>query len=577
MLELAISMILLYLMLSAACSAIQEIIANMFRWRADTLERGIAGLLDKDFKEDLYKLPLISGLCSPNAVGKLTRKPSYIPSATFALAVLDLATQKGITLPGTPPSSPPAAVSGHPVAVNPNTVLLLQSLLLGTKDVADQKKRLEDWFDGSMDRISGWYKRKANLFLWIIGIAVCIAVNADSISLTKTFWNDPTLRAATVTAATEHIKNAPKEERTSTTTAKAASTTAPAGTANGQTASTNDKAFKRLNDVRQELTKLNIPLGWCWFDATGEKKCFPIPSSRVTFSFAGAPGNAAYDYWIVSNYDDGKSSLAGPFSANNAPDTLSDSNYVAITWPAVPGAKSYDILRPPDPKKLTGDCDCAVAKGVAGPTLKDKSKTLLRYKFASLTATEEESFPDPTITVTKPGQKTYKYWIVAKYKDRQGSPVGPFAATNAPDTLSDVNSIVISWQAVQAATGYDVLRTSDDKLPTGECNCVVPGNVTIPAPGSNGKSIVTVTDKFALLGSYKYGTLLRTEDAPPPDPRMMMSLSGDNLLWWFLKLLGLAATALAISQGAPFWFDLLQKAVNLRLAGDAPDEKKQKK
>jgi hypothetical protein len=46
-------------------------------------------------------------------------------------------------------------------------------------------------------------------------------------------------------------------------------------------------------------------------------------------------------------------------------------------------------------------------------------------------------------------------------------------------------------------------------------------------------------------------------------------------LWWW-KVVGLAVTALAISQGAPFWFDLLQKAVNLRLEGDAPDEKQQK-
>ena len=42
----AISMAFLFLMLSAACSAIQEIVANLFRWRAVTLERGIAGLAE---------------------------------------------------------------------------------------------------------------------------------------------------------------------------------------------------------------------------------------------------------------------------------------------------------------------------------------------------------------------------------------------------------------------------------------------------------------------------------------------------------------------------------------------------
>jgi hypothetical protein len=51
------------------------------------------------------------------------------------------------------------------------------------------------------------------------------------------------------------------------------------------------------------------------------------------------------------------------------------------------------------------------------------------------------------------------------------------------------------------------------------------------------------------------------------DPRIVDLNDGT---WWIWKILGLLATALAISQGAPFWFDLLQKAVNLRLAGSPP-------
>jgi hypothetical protein len=39
------------------------------------------------------------------------------------------------------------------------------------------------------------------------------------------------------------------------------------------------------------------------------------------------------------------------------------------------------------------------------------------------------------------------------------------------------------------------------------------------------------------------------------------------------KLVGLMITAVAVSQGAPFWFDLLQKLVNMRMAGDEPIKK----
>jgi len=43
----------------------------------------------------------------------------------------------------------------------------------------------------------------------------------------------------------------------------------------------------------------------------------------------------------------------------------------------------------------------------------------------------------------------------------------------------------------------------------------------------------------------------------------------ENADWteWALKLLGWVVTSLAISLGAPFWFDLLRKLVNIRSAG----------
>jgi hypothetical protein len=48
--------------------------------------------------------------------------------------------------------------------------------------------------------------------------------------------------------------------------------------------------------------------------------------------------------------------------------------------------------------------------------------------------------------------------------------------------------------------------------------------------------------------------------------------------WWILtKLLGLAFTVAAVSLGAPFWFDALNRLVNLRAAGKPPDGREGKK
>ncbi|MCB0569678.1 MAG: hypothetical protein KDC66_07950 [Phaeodactylibacter sp.] len=61
--------------------------------------------------------------------------------------------------------------------------------------------------------------------------------------------------------------------------------------------------------------------------------------------------------------------------------------------------------------------------------------------------------------------------------------------------------------------------------------------------------------------------------------RSPLGLGWKNVIWadvtWYdalTKALGWIVTALAISLGAPFWFDLLRKLVNLRSSGKKPDE-----
>jgi hypothetical protein len=53
---------------------------------------------------------------------------------------------------------------------------------------------------------------------------------------------------------------------------------------------------------------------------------------------------------------------------------------------------------------------------------------------------------------------------------------------------------------------------------------------------------------------------------------------GKNWPWsvWIERLIGWLLTVLALSLGAPFWFDLLNKFINIRSAGKSPDEKAKK-
>ncbi len=51
------------------------------------------------------------------------------------------------------------------------------------------------------------------------------------------------------------------------------------------------------------------------------------------------------------------------------------------------------------------------------------------------------------------------------------------------------------------------------------------------------------------------------------------TISDANFGWWLVKkIIGILITGFAVSQGAPFWFDLLNKITNLRAAARPPDE-----
>jgi hypothetical protein len=76
----------------------------------------------------------------------------------------------------------------------------------GTK-VADLQTKLEGWFDEKMDRLSGWYKRKTQAILLLIGLGLALFLNVDSLIIARALWNDGTLRAAVVSTADDLVRS----------------------------------------------------------------------------------------------------------------------------------------------------------------------------------------------------------------------------------------------------------------------------------------------------------------------------------------------------------------------------------
>src|ERR1700675_1400912 len=143
-LELSISLVLLFLIISGFCSALQELVANTLRWRSKTLEEALGELLrDPEASKKIYAHPLAGGLWSPAWILKSNpRKPSYIPTDMFARILLDLYDDQKL-----------AADSSE----------VVKKLVQGVEADFDKKRAaVEQWFDDSMNRVSGWYKRKAH-------------------------------------------------------------------------------------------------------------------------------------------------------------------------------------------------------------------------------------------------------------------------------------------------------------------------------------------------------------------------------------------------------------------------------
>src|SRR5207245_1917599 len=215
-LEVAIGLTLVYLLFSLVCSAINEFIARLLKWRSKTLEDGIKSMLgDLEIgggqlvKDKIYNTPLFKGLIG---TGKAWTgrdiKPTYIPSRTFALALLDVVApsqkDKATTF-----DSVRATVSNLPDTEMKKSLLGLLDSAEG--DLKRARENIERWFDESMDQVTAWYKRTANTWLFIVSVAVCVFMNADSIAIATSLWRDPTLRAAVVSAAEKRVQNPPKE------------------------------------------------------------------------------------------------------------------------------------------------------------------------------------------------------------------------------------------------------------------------------------------------------------------------------------------------------------------------------
>ncbi|HWZ00649.1 MAG TPA: hypothetical protein VNX17_06200 [Edaphobacter sp.] len=284
-LDVAIGMAFVYLLLSLIASVIQEMLAAFMQLRAANLERGLRSLFsgdsfrsEMDLVDCIYDHGLVRGLYSDplkdsnkiqsrfrkmmDGVRQLARRligispdkpltiqanplllPSYIPSRTFALALIDVLNadkEQGYRAM----SSITKALAEHD---NKAAQALLTLAIDARGDVVAFQRNLEEWYNDAMDRVSGWYKRYTQRVLVVIGLLLAVAFNVNSVRVARTLWLDRDARQAMVDAAGNYAKDHPA----------ATNQAAPA-----DTGKLREQLQSNVDVFSQVTTSALLPLGW---------------------------------------------------------------------------------------------------------------------------------------------------------------------------------------------------------------------------------------------------------------------------------------------------------------------------
>ena len=202
--QVAIGLFFIWIILAMITSQIQEWIASILSWRASMLEDAIGTMLgNRELREKFYQHPLIMGLFTNS--GK--RKPGGIPDDKFALVVLEMLIESGKS--GDEIKSAFENVKDSVKALKgrdgfDRIASVLETLLIGIEERADAtvdsftetRKRVQSWFNNSMDRLTNSYRRRVQIVAITVGILLASVLNMDSIAIATQLWTDPLIRAA---------------------------------------------------------------------------------------------------------------------------------------------------------------------------------------------------------------------------------------------------------------------------------------------------------------------------------------------------------------------------------------------
>ena len=204
-LDVAIGLALVYLVLALVCSTVMESVAGIFHMRSSMLKKAVAELLDGKegaVTKKFFAHPLIRSLSKDGA-------PSYIPPDLFARTLLDIASPQ----PTGRALTTDEALKGFESLQASDLQQTLRAVLSGAASSLEiAEDHIASWFEASMERVSGWYKRKSQAIIFVVAVLVTFFANADTLQVVNRLWSEPELRAQVVQQAQQASQAASPEE-----------------------------------------------------------------------------------------------------------------------------------------------------------------------------------------------------------------------------------------------------------------------------------------------------------------------------------------------------------------------------
>lgn len=294
--EVGIGLALTFFFVALIGSAIVELVAVVMKKRANDLDRTIAKMLaNDDLHVALKETSIYRALQIGSSAGRdgTPRLPSYVPARAFADATIEVLAKKKKDLAG---GAEAAADLVDFLGTGPLGDRLLAVTAEVGGDLTAAKAQVEAWFDDTMERLQGAYKRWSRWILLGVGLGLAIPMNISATQIATRLWDDTVVRQAVVGSASAVVAD-PKA------TDKLASI---------------DGVVAKIG----QLNDLHLPIGWR-FERPGFFGCLLIGVGWVItglMAMLGAP------FWFdVMRRLTSLRGTAGPRPAPAAADPLSAS------------------------------------------------------------------------------------------------------------------------------------------------------------------------------------------------------------------------------------------------------------